>query len=174
MESSMSPTTSTTGAGPTTTTTNIGPSSSSGNNIANGADGQMNESPELSSPTGITEQEIGEFREQDRVLPIANIARIMKNAVPATSKISKEAKEAVQECISEFISFITSEAAEKCHDEKRKTIGGEDVLYAMMLLGLEQYVEPLKIHLAKMRTPTNHNFMGPMDRDDGLNDDGEQ
>lgn len=69
-----------------------------------------------------------------------------------TSKISKEAKEAVQECVSEFISFITSEAAEKCHDEKRKTIGGEDVLYAMMLLGLEQYVEPLKIHLSKMRT----------------------
>ena len=84
-------------------------------------------------------------------LQIANIARIMKNSVPMTSKISKEAKEAVQECISEFISFITSEAAEKCHDEKRKTIGGEDVLYAMMLLGLEQYVEPLKIHLAKMR-----------------------
>jgi histone H3/H4 len=75
----------------------------------------------------------------------------MKNSVPTTSKISKEAKEAVQECLSEFISFITSEAAEKCHDEKRKTIGGEDVLYAMMLLGLEQYVEPLKIHLAKMR-----------------------
>ncbi|CAG8705684.1 6060_t:CDS:2, partial [Acaulospora colombiana] len=62
---------------------------------------------------------------------------------------------AVQECVSEFISFITAEAAEKCHDEKRKTIGGEDVLYAMMLLGLEQYVEPLKIYLAKMRMPTN-------------------
>jgi histone H3/H4 len=75
----------------------------------------------------------------------------MKNSVPTTSKISKEAKEAVQECLSEFISFVTSEAAEKCQDEKRKTIGGEDVLYAMLLLGLDQYVEPLKIHLAKMR-----------------------
>jgi len=75
----------------------------------------------------------------------------MKNAVPSTSKISKEAKDAVQECVSEFISFITSEAAEKCHEEKRKTIGGEDVLYAMMMLGFEQYVEPLKIYLSKMR-----------------------
>lgn len=75
----------------------------------------------------------------------------MKNAVPGTSKISKEAKDAVQECVSEFISFITSEAAEKCHEEKRKTIGGEDVLYAMMMLGFEQYVEPLKIYLSKMR-----------------------
>lgn len=122
-------------------------------------DGSAGE-PEIQSPQQITEQEIGEFREQDRVLPIANIARIMKNSVPMTSKISKEAKEAVQECLSEFISFITSEAAEKCHDEKRKTIGGEDVLYAMMLLGLEQYVEPLKIHLAKMRTPTNVSAYG--------------
>ncbi|KAG8835106.1 Nuclear transcription factor Y subunit B-1, partial [Serendipita sp. 399] len=162
METSISPTTttgSTTAAvAPSATTasataTTGGGSSTNNHNPANtsagGLDGDANET---SSPTGITEQEIGEFREQDRVLPIANIARIMKNAVPATSKISKEAKEAVQECISEFISFITSEAAEKCHDEKRKTIGGEDVLYAMMLLGLEQYVEPLKIHLAKMRT----------------------
>lgn len=86
----------------------------------------------------------------------------MKNSVPMTSKISKEAKEAVQECISEFISFITSEAAEKCHDEKRKTIGGEDVLYAMMLLGLEQYVEPLKIHLAKMRSVSVAGVLSPL------------
>ncbi|CAG7847543.1 Nuclear transcription factor Y subunit beta AltName: Full=CAAT box DNA-binding protein subunit B; AltName: Full=Nuclear transcription factor Y subunit B; Short=NF-YB [Serendipita indica DSM 11827] len=126
--------------------------------------------PELSSPPTITDQEIGEFREQDRVLPIANIARIMKNSVPMTSKISKEAKEAVQECISEFISFITSEAAEKCHDEKRKTIGGEDVLYAMMLLGLEQYVEPLKIHLAKMRAPSAANGIDAEPQEDEQGD----
>jgi nuclear transcription Y subunit beta len=83
----------------------------------------------------------------------------MKNSVPTTSKISKEAKEAVQECLSEFISFVTSEAADKCRDEKRKTIGGEDVLYAMMMLGLEQYVEPLKIHLAKMRMVRDVHFL---------------
>ena len=75
----------------------------------------------------------------------------MKSSVPATAKISKEAKECVQECVSEFISFITSEAAEKCQMEKRKTIGGEDILYAMVTLGFEQYAETLKIHLAKLR-----------------------
>uniref|UniRef100_A0A8C4ZSC5 Nuclear transcription factor Y subunit beta n=1 Tax=Gadus morhua TaxID=8049 RepID=A0A8C4ZSC5_GADMO len=62
------------------------------------------------------------FREQDIYLPIANVARIMKNAVPQTGKIAKDAKECVQECVSEFISFITSEASERCHQEKRKTI----------------------------------------------------
>ena len=75
----------------------------------------------------------------------------MKGSVPGTAKISKEAKECVQECVSEFISFITSEAAEKCQMEKRKTIGGEDILYAMITLGFENYAETLKIHLAKLR-----------------------
>ncbi len=48
-------------------------------------------------------------REQDRFLPIANISRIMKKALPSNAKIAKDAKETVQECVSEFISFITSE-----------------------------------------------------------------
>lgn len=48
-------------------------------------------------------------RDQDRLLPIANISRIMKRALPGNAKIAKDAKETVQECLSEFISFITSE-----------------------------------------------------------------
>ena len=36
------------------------------------------------------------------------------------AKIAKDAKETVQECVSEFISFITSEASDKCQMEKRK------------------------------------------------------
>ena len=39
----------------------------------------------------------------------ANISKIMKKALPANAKIAKDAKETVQECVSEFISFITSE-----------------------------------------------------------------
>lgn len=46
---------------------------------------------------------------QDRFLPIANIARIMKRALKPNAKIAKGAKECTQECVSEFISFITSE-----------------------------------------------------------------
>ncbi len=151
------------------------------------------QSPDPAEPVPITEQEVGEYREQDRYLPvspvspsspfplienpppplpplsrrcgggangganalrvaqIANVSRIMKNAVPPTAKIAKDAKECVQECVSEFISFSTSEAAEKCQLEKRKTIGGEDILYAMVSLGFENYAETLKIHLAKLR-----------------------
>nr|XP_039258988.1 nuclear transcription factor Y subunit beta-like isoform X1 [Styela clava] len=91
------------------------------------------------------------FREQDIYLPIANVARIMKNAIPQNGKIAKDAKECVQECVSEFISFITSEASERCAQEKRKTINGEDVLFAMSTLGFDPYIEPLKIYLQKYR-----------------------
>jgi histone H3/H4 len=49
------------------------------------------------------------LKEQDRVLPIANVARIMKQAVPSSAKVAKDAKETVQECVSEFIAFVTSE-----------------------------------------------------------------
>ena len=75
---------------------------------------------------GVTYEEI---REQDRYLPVANIARIMKNALPENAKIAKDSKETFQECVSEFISFITSEASDKCLQEKRKTINGDDLLW---------------------------------------------
>ncbi|KAI4349200.1 hypothetical protein L6164_009822 [Bauhinia variegata] len=91
------------------------------------------------------------IREQDRFLPIANISRIMKKALPANGKIAKDAKETVQECVSEFISFITSEASDKCQREKRKTINGDDLLWAMATLGFEEYIDPLKIYLSRYR-----------------------
>lgn len=90
-------------------------------------------------------------REQDRFLPIANISRIMKKALPANGKIAKDAKDTVQECVSEFISFVTSEASDKCQREKRKTINGDDLLWAMATLGFEDYIDPLKIYLTRYR-----------------------
>ena len=39
----------------------------------------------------------GPLREQDRFLPIANVAKIMKKGVPEKGKIAKDAKETIQE-----------------------------------------------------------------------------
>jgi histone H3/H4 len=50
-----------------------------------------------------------DLREQDRLLPIANVSRIMKTILPANAKVAKEGKETIQECVSEFICFVTSE-----------------------------------------------------------------
>ncbi|CAL0299580.1 unnamed protein product [Lupinus luteus] len=90
-------------------------------------------------------------REQEGFLPIANISRIMKKVLPPTGKIAKDAKDIVQECVSEFISFVTSEASDKCQREKRKTINGDDLLWAMATVGFEDYIGPLKIYLTRYR-----------------------
>jgi nuclear transcription Y subunit beta len=91
----------------------------------------------------------------------------MKRKVPEPNKVSKDAKEAVQECASEFIHFIVGEALDRClvctfalllflqnmhfisQVEKRKTIGGEDILLAMHALGFDSYNEPLRKYLTR-------------------------
>ncbi|XP_017980261.1 PREDICTED: nuclear transcription factor Y subunit B-9 [Theobroma cacao] len=90
-------------------------------------------------------------REQDQYMPIANVIRIMRRILPAHAKISDDAKETIQECVSEYISFITGEANERCQREQRKTITAEDVLWAMGKLGFDDYVEPLTVFLGRYR-----------------------
>ncbi|KAK6124562.1 hypothetical protein DH2020_041695 [Rehmannia glutinosa] len=84
-------------------------------------------------------------------MPIANVIRIMRRVLPAHAKIADDAKETIQECVSEFITFITSEANDRCHKEYRKTVTPEDVLSAMGTLGFDNYIEPLTIFLDKYR-----------------------
>ena len=49
----------------------------------------------------------------------------------------------MQECASEFVSFIVSEAAESAANAKSKMVTADDVLTALHNLGFEGYVEPL-------------------------------
>ncbi|KAG6524463.1 hypothetical protein ZIOFF_014372 [Zingiber officinale] len=90
-------------------------------------------------------------REQDRFMPIANVIRIMRRVLPAHAKIADDAKEMIQECVSEYISFITSEANERCQREQRKTVTADDVLWAMRKLGFDDYLEPLSLFLHRYR-----------------------
>jgi hypothetical protein len=69
--------------------------------------GSPDSSPHSDNESGGGHYQDASVREQDRFLPIANVSRIMKKALPSNAKISKDAKETVQECVSEFISFIT-------------------------------------------------------------------
>ncbi|GLJ46196.1 hypothetical protein SUGI_0973110 [Cryptomeria japonica] len=88
-----------------------------------------------------------EIRGQDVLLPIANVGNIMRKILPLNARISKEAKETMQECASEFIRFVTSEASHQCREDNRKIITGEDLILAMSSLGLEDYAEALKNYL---------------------------
>ncbi|KAL8105321.1 hypothetical protein AgCh_029204 [Apium graveolens] len=89
--------------------------------------------------------------EQDLRLPIANIGRIMKQILPPNAKISKEGKETMQECVSEFICFITEEASEKCREDKRKILSGDDICWAMQNLGMENFAGPLRRYLQRYK-----------------------
>ncbi|CAN0914230.1 Nuclear transcription factor Y subunit B-4 [Linum grandiflorum] len=75
----------------------------------------------------------------------------MKQVLPPTAKISKEAKQTVQECATEFISFVTSEAADKCHKENRKTVNGDDICWALSNLGFDHYADATLRYLHKYR-----------------------
>ncbi|PSS06236.1 Nuclear transcription factor Y subunit B-5 like [Actinidia chinensis var. chinensis] len=100
---------------------------------------------------GSNSSEDGVIKEQDRLLPIANVGRIMKQILPPNAKVSKEAKETMQECVSEFISFVTGEASDKCHKEKRKTVNGDDICWALGSLGFDDYAKPMKKYLNRYR-----------------------
>ncbi|GAA0176145.1 DNA-binding transcription factor [Lithospermum erythrorhizon] len=95
--------------------------------------------------------EDGNSKEQDRLVPIANVGRIMKQILPPNAKVSKEAKETMQECVSEFISFVTGEASDKCKKEKRKTVNGDDICWALGNLGFDDFTETMKRYLHKFR-----------------------
>jgi nuclear transcription Y subunit beta len=96
-------------------------------------------------------EEMSKFREADLYLPINNIVRVMKEAIPPNVKIGKDSKDTVKYCVSEFISFITSQAADHCLEHNRKTISGDDILEALATLGLDLYLEPLQEYLRMYR-----------------------
>ncbi|XP_051128586.1 nuclear transcription factor Y subunit B-3-like [Andrographis paniculata] len=111
---------------------------------------QVNPLPGGNPPPGGNKKECV-VREQDRFMPIANVIRIMRKILPSHAKISDDAKETMQECVSEFISFVTGEANDRCQREQRKTVTAEDVLWAMSKLGFDDYIEPLTHYLHRYR-----------------------
>ena len=106
-----------------------------------------------------------ENEEENKFLPIAVVGRMMRDTLTpcpeilqpslhsgfnsqsssrfTSAKISKEAKETMQEFLTEFILFMTSEAWEICESNDRKTILGTDLIKAMHNLDFDHYVDIL-------------------------------
>lgn len=89
--------------------------------------------------------------EQDKTMPLNNVANIMKSVLPPGTKISKEAKQLMQDCCSELISFVTSGATEAVSEDKRKTVLGDDIIQSMYTLGFPNYSEIMTIYLQKYK-----------------------
>lgn len=45
-------------------------------------------------------------------------------------------------------------ASDKCKNEKRKILNGDDLIWAMDVLGFDDYVEPLTTYLTKYKEVT--------------------
>lgn len=92
-----------------------------------------------------------EMKQSDRLLPVANVASIMKRSIPGAAKISKDAKEMMQHAASEFIAFITCKAQDICKMEKRKTLTGEDLVLSMEQLAMPSHADAARRILYGMR-----------------------
>ncbi|WMV29168.1 hypothetical protein MTR67_022553 [Solanum verrucosum] len=80
-------------------------------------------------------------------MPIGNVVIIMRKILPPHAKISNESKVAIQECVSEFIGFVTGQANDNCQREQCETIMAEDVLSALNNFGFDDYIKPLDLYL---------------------------
>ena len=67
----------------------------------------------------------------------------------------------VSECSLARQPLMLCAASEKCQQEKRKTVNGEDILFAMTSLGFENYSEALKIYLSRYREVSCQLFFLP-------------
>jgi len=88
------------------------------------------------------------LREQDRLLPLSIIARLMAQEVPKDAKISRDAKRFMQESASEFICFVTSEANDVALSERdrlHKTISSENILTALRNIDLASFEPPMNM-----------------------------
>ncbi|XP_021716876.1 nuclear transcription factor Y subunit B-2-like [Chenopodium quinoa] len=90
-----------------------------------------------------TPPKVANHREQNHYIPIANVIRMMRQALPSTAKIFDEATETIQLCITKFIISILNEANDTCKVDYRKVITIDALIEAMSKLGLRHHVEPL-------------------------------
>lgn len=107
-------------------------------------------------PRGSSQQHTGPTIE----LPIANVSRLMRQSLLANHKLSAGSKTMMQECVQEFIAFITCEAQERADGQRRSTLNGDDVLHALTVLGFDEYAKMGKIWLSRYRTVSSEAACG--------------
>ena len=83
--------------------------------------------------------------EQERLLPLANIAHMMASMLPKNAKISKEAKQLMQELTTEFMCFTTSECNDVSLSHNRKSIGFEDLVEGFENVDLGMFIPIMRM-----------------------------
>ncbi|KDO29108.1 hypothetical protein SPRG_06164 [Saprolegnia parasitica CBS 223.65] len=88
-------------------------------------------------------------------IPVRSINKVMKAALPKESKIkiAEDAKELMQECVTEFLLYLTSETRDQAIVNKRgkTTLTGSDALRALYNLGFTPYGDILGLYNDKIK-----------------------
>ncbi|CAL5055633.1 unnamed protein product [Urochloa decumbens] len=84
-------------------------------------------------------------------LPMANLVRLMRQAIPKGVKVSTSAKNLTHDCAVEFVGFVAGEASEIASVQHRRTISPEDFTSAFRTLGFDDYVEPMSTYIRRYR-----------------------
>nr|VZI46375.1 unnamed protein product [Spirometra erinaceieuropaei] len=91
----------------------------------------------------------------DLYLPNAVIGRIIREALPEKTVVSREARSAISKAASSFILCVTSMASAHCEAGKRKTLAASDILGALRDMQFSSYESPLLEFLENYRTAMN-------------------
>lgn len=83
-------------------------------------------------------------RPEDLNLPSAVVSRIVKEALPSSVKVSKEAHAAIAKAASVFVLYATSCANNCALKAHRKTIQGTDIIKAMEDMEFDKFIRPLE------------------------------
>ena len=97
-------------------------------------------------------------RPEDLNLPSSVVSRIIKEALPPSVKVSKEAQAAVAKAASVFVLYATSCANNVALKSHRKTIHGNDVIKAMDDMEFEKFIKPLENSL-DCKLPLGRSFV---------------
>lgn len=85
------------------------------------------------------------------LLPPSSPASCVVSFQTTQELMTMHAREAIQACVSEFISFITDEAKERCQMESRRILTANDLLASMEALVFHNNVETLTLFLSRYR-----------------------
>lgn len=82
-------------------------------------------------------------RLEDLNLPNASVLKIIKDVVPDSVNIGKEARTALARAAAVFVLYISTHASQEAQKVNRKTLLGQDVIDALTSLEFDSFVEPL-------------------------------
>lgn len=90
-------------------------------------------------------------RIQDLNLPISNVSRIIRDALPANQTMDRETRIAIARATSVFIMYLASSAAANAEKANHKTFSASDVFEAIDEMEFDSFLAPMKAALSAYR-----------------------